>query len=389
MTVKSFTLFSDFNNMRKPAITLYILLLLTLITHSFAAQNPPATRPAADNGQNRTNNGNSNYPYRDSHRLPDNPNFLPPRHTLSLPHKNYYIDRAGNYVYYGKPLKTGNLNITYLVDNVSYSGIKYSIRYFYTPRVTNDDLFDNLAAHIEGENYKGAISQTYRFLNKGNPYINKTRNRIYLPHTFIRFEIKTPEGTKYIISPSLDRELIYPIDEAELNSRAKLILTSFMKFRQGISDLMLYEHIRYSAVCWITLKRSNYENINSDKIIWHYLRKPVVDEQNISGNLKKIEKYLKEKGLTFDKNKLSVYYKQDRYQTNPLNAKYYLFKFRLNDKIQYILSPVDKTYHNASNRPIKEVITYYARKFLQNPNSSMILAAKEKPFGTWIFTSVK
>ncbi len=316
-------------------------------------------------------------------------NLLKPKHTLSIPNKKYYIDRAGNYIYFGKPIKKGTLEIKYDFENNTYNELNYSIRYFYTERITDDDLFDNLPKDISGMNYKGEIIHDFRYLSKGNTYKSFYHGHIYIPRKFLRLDIKTPEGIKYIISPLLNHEIIYNLDKNQLKKRAGLILASYKKFRSGISDIILHEKIRYSSFAWITLKRSRYNKINRDNIIWHYYTKAILKEQHITGKINKISDYLNKNNIPLNKNALFNFYKQNNYLRFPENSEYYILKFRYNEKIVNIIVPVEKIYHNTLNSPIKEIVTFFARKFLKNNPDAQLLCTKEEKMGKWVFLKLK
>jgi hypothetical protein len=350
-------------------------MLIFLSSMVFSAQNKPNSNGNETKKQKRE-------PWKRDRKL------LDPRHNLGITNKNYYIDRAGNYVYYGKPIKEGILNVNYSLEGNNYKTVNYSIRHFYTPRITGDDLFDDVIGQIKAVNYKGQVNHTFRFLLKGNPYVTEKRGYTYLPRIFLRIEFQAPEGTKYIIAPLLNNEIMYKMSEAEIKKRCALILNSYKKFRSGINGIILYEKIRYSAFSWITLKRSRYKSIKMDKIKWHFYRKTILNEQHFTGDLEQIKKYLNRLKINFDQNKLVNYYKTQRYVKYPLRVRYYLLKFLYKDSMRYIFVPVRKMYHNTLNNPIKELVTFFARKFLKSNPNVKVLATMEKPAGKWNFISL-
>ena len=371
--------------------TITCLLFLTLLVFQQRLYNAEAVQPppsgGVQEGQTRSPEQNRIRPQGETD--PDigenHPSYLPPRGTLGLPERNYYIDRAGNYVYYGKPILQGALNINYEIDGMRYTGVNYSVRYFFTERITDDDIFDNLYTGIDGSTYKGQLIHDFRFLLKGTPYPAVRSERVYLPRTFIRLEIKTPEGVKYLIAPSLNAEIIYPIKTEEMQTRAELLIKTYSAFRNSTRDIMLYERIRYSAFAWITLKRSRYETIDNDKIIWHFYQKAILNEQYLSGKLNQLQALLKPANLNLNMARAIEYFKRNNYLPAPENAEYYILRFRYNNRLQHILVPVNKTYHNVLNRPIQELITFFARRFLSAQNRYGILGAREEPQGTWNF----
>jgi len=381
----------------------YFLIIIIIILcgiNSFSAQgtrnqtDPPDTTrleldpetqpPQTQMTQNRTQNSTSPAQNVNNSRIPDS---LPPRSTIGLPFENYYMESSGRYVFFGKPLIQKKFNLQYKIDNQTYNEVSFSVRYYHTPRITGDDIFDDLTLPSAGFAYKGEISHDYRFLNLGNPYASPLRRPDYLPRTFIRLDIKTPEGTKYIICPSLDSELLYQISDEEMQNRAKLLIESYNRFRRDIFDLMLYERMRYSIFVWITLKKSRYEKIDISNIIWHYYSKELVTEMHFYGNLEEIKTFFKEKNLPFNDVKLTEYYKENNYLINIQNELYYILKFVINDLTQYVIVPSSKIYHNSLNQPVQELVTYFARIFIGNAGISKIIAGKEKALGVWEFIS--
>jgi hypothetical protein len=315
-------------------------------------------------------------------------NLLERRNTIAGPQRRYYIDRSGRSVYFGKPYIKKKLDLTYNIDGKSYNSLIFSVRPYFTERILGDDVFDDLSSNTSGDDYRGDMLRAFRFLNTGYPYPSSREPDVYIPRKFIRIDINTPEGLKYIVLPVLDKEIVTPISDEEALLRAKLVVNSYIFFRQSSRDIIVYERIRYSAMYWITLRRSKYNSISTRNIIWHYNKKDLNILTAISGRISGIGDYLKREGINATFSKLVPYYLANGYLSNPKKAKYYVFPFIYGNKKRYIIAPVDKVYHDPSNKPVKEYLTYYARQYFERNSGSVIIAGKSNNNFIWVYTEI-